>query len=521
MCMRVTLVVAACLASMCVAVNEADISADGIFLFGYTAVSQRQDAESIDAMRTEASDVSNRTMILETSSRVIEKAHVLIDALPQLNFFLWGCQCHGYDCNACYVYLLVNLLGLLTCMAYLARRLYSYVSAHVPEDSAGSKVQSALHIPGVLWCLLCILSIAAYIGGSYLPHGAWHQDIMGCALNVTINLTFASTFHIWMSQRSASYSWGYVPFTLQILLVPWITTDRMPFPWQPMGCPNWLDFIFLIFSFVCGTWAALCPSICLEKVDGGNRRHDEQDSGVRCAALHVPMEALQVLCACLSLLYLQCCAIDVASNSNSNLTTLAHVIYHLVWSYLRPSYAALFALYWLKRSPGYFVGLLQAVACGIGFGYFFLLCPLSVTAISSGSGMIASTCSSAPANSTTFYATFHNIEATCLYLSWVLFFLHALNNSTRCGRDEKSRDVGHPSFADIACAFGVTTFAITFAMQAWSTQSTHATKPADPFLSFWLWILEIWGGYVAVIVLVGSRLAMTSVPCQWWQVSVA
>ena len=55
-------------------------------------------------------------------------------------------------------------------------------------------------------------------------------------------------------------------------------------------------------------------------------------------------------------------------------------IYHTAWSYLRPMYVLTFALYYLKRqflSAG--EELWQAAACGFGFVFFWLLCPLVVS----------------------------------------------------------------------------------------------------------------------------------------------
>jgi hypothetical protein len=135
--------------------------------------------------------------------------------------------------------------------------------------------------------------------------------------------------------------------------------------------------------------------------------------------LYLQYELVAFLCSALSSLYLFVVMWYWVAWGEG---TFSNLLYHVSWSYLRPSYAILFALYWFKSLPGW--QFMQTVVCGGAFFFFAFLCPLTETTKSAKFGY----CGFTPADGFTRDAvgfSSHKCEAFCFYLSWFLYAMHS------------------------------------------------------------------------------------------------
>lgn len=98
------------------------------------------------------------------------------------------------------------------------------------------------------------------------------------------------------------------------------------------------------------------------------------------------------------------------------------VLYHIIWSFIRPCSALLFLVYWLMHLP--FLRSLQALVCGVGFVHFAFFAPLTETARTYHGGTRFSV--GLPVERTHLGLASHRVESLCFCLSIALFFLHGV-----------------------------------------------------------------------------------------------
>lgn len=197
---------------------------------------------------------------------------------------------------------------------------------------------------------------------------------------------------------------------------------------------------------VCSLWALRCKDVLVTLVPEEYRgwrpatlaRIDHgYTSGKASAPCVVYAETVPLTCAFLSFTYLLCFYIK---DDVGHPTLFSDSLYHTSWSYLRPSYVLMFAIYWLKRFGPFWMVLLQAALCGFGVIYFMVLAPLATTKATArgascfheeehlhgrhrhdyyedGEYFALQSCSS---------KTYHEMESIGFYLSMVLFVVHGL-----------------------------------------------------------------------------------------------
>lgn len=240
--------------------------------------------------------------------------------------------------------------------------------------------------------------------------------VLECIFNFIVISSIASALHLSFARAF------WLPFIMQILLLPMLTSDRMPMPGQPHW-PSWLHHASMSVTFVWAVLASLQSAIritlALKPSDEAVR---EQGKQPRERVLHVHYESIAIACAFWSMAYLVALAIQELADIEGypRVSRVACVAYHISWSFLRPSYVTLFAVYWLKRLPYY--QHLQAAICGMGFFFFLVLAPLSET---HKSHMYGTTFASDDGYTHLGHAA-HRTEAACFYASWMLFFVHGV-----------------------------------------------------------------------------------------------
>lgn len=419
-------------------------------------------------------------------------------------FTSWGTLCFDGFCNEGYIFVTIEYAGSLVCTWYVLTCLFGLGSPPANVEASSTKPKQT-KIQGFVWSVLSVASIAVYIIPPwFMQEGLLRNRVMACALNANMFFTLGATFHIWMTGRSACKHCCWIPFIIQILLMPCMTSDREPFAWQPDGCMNWLDNSSMVFAGICAFCSACCPSIYIERVDMNEA--GKIVGGGPVGSVQLPFEAIQVCNALFSVVYLVAVGCDSFLPSSS---WLASPVYHISWAMLRRSYVVLFAFYWMKRFPGYVAGVLQAFACGFGAFYFLFWCPLSQTSLSSGH---ADTCTVfAGSKPTPLGRQFHSMEAAVFILSWVLFYLHGLSSSSSW-RSKNSCIAGSIKQADLACFLGFVSFVVQ-----WINPSHDVISNMPSYL---YWVACVWGGYFALMIVASCPFVFGDISCDWWSCSV-
>ena len=238
-----------------------------------------------------------------------------------------------------------------------------------------------------------------------------------------------------------------MPLAIQSLVLPFVVPDREPFHFQPsvtLGCPNWLYHIVAVYSVFCSivVWNSkdVYITIALEQVRGWRPAQPKMCN----VPIAVYFDSLPLACAALSLVYLLVVARlpDGSEPDGLGLRHFSAALYHVCWAFLRPTYALLFALYWLKRQErGVFW---QSLLCGFGGLYFVAVCMLSTTKAGSNTVAEASqeshmewtatdSCGGLIVGSPTglqppLGATVHFEEALSFYISWLMFMVHGIES---------------------------------------------------------------------------------------------
>ena len=262
-----------------------------------------------------------------------------------------------------------------------------------------------------------------------------------------------------------------IPVLLLVGTYPFIVPDRIPFSFQPEGCPNWSHHAIAACGLACTCfllWRGGTLRVTLTVVPPEGRL---MELSLRPRRLSVPFEAVPLVSAALSITYLV--AVHWLRQS-----VAARAVYHIAFSLLRPAYALLGACYWLKRFERFQV--LQATVCGFILLYFAVIAPVATT-------------SATWAYATCFHPSFevpidqdepdalhlepglkvsygeydgplgsgaHAAESTGFYLSWNLFLFHGLASGawlphSDWGGETARRRCG---FADVAAVLSVVAF---------------------------------------------------------------
>ena len=200
------------------------------------------------------------------------------------------------------------------------------------------------------------------------PPPVYPSEAIGRARAVFWNmLSFALlglSVHLGAQCRSA------IPVLLLVGIYPLIVPDRIPFSFQPEGCPNWSHHAIAACGLACTCfllWRGGSLRVTLTVVPPEGRL---MELSLRPRRLSVPFEAVPLVCAALSITYL----VTVHWLRHS---VAARAVYHIAFSWLRPAYALLGACYWLKRFERFQV--LQATVCGFILLYFAVIAPVATT----------------------------------------------------------------------------------------------------------------------------------------------
>jgi hypothetical protein len=215
-----------------------------------------------------------------------------------------------------------------------------------------------------------------------------------------------------------------LPLALMLLALPFLIADRVPFSFTGLW-PQVFDNGFAVASVVLA-WATACMSPLRITLD-----HELCRKSTRSPDLFFYCERLQQLCAALSFLYLLVCFQWTMFGHKQVLD----IIYHLIWSLLRPAYVLLYFVYYLKRLPN--LACLQSFISGVGFFYFVLFSPLTETKMTYHGGTRFIDEDYHELAYTPLGQASHRIEALGFYVSMILFYVHGICSGSWAHASEK------------------------------------------------------------------------------------
>jgi hypothetical protein len=199
--------------------------------------------------------------------------------------------------------------------------------------------------------------------------------------------------------------------SVHLLALPWLLADHVPFP--VLGkWPQTFDHAFAVTSTALAWTTSLLPplKIGLQQEPRGKNAHGKD--------LCFNFERLQQFCAALSFLYF---VISFLWRKHGHLQVL-DIVYHLIWSLLRPAYVLLFFVYHLKRVPC--LAWLQSFACGVCFFYFLLFSALTETRLTYPGGTRFN--NDEELAWTKFGRASTRVEELSFYISMMLFYVHGI-----------------------------------------------------------------------------------------------
>ena len=310
-----------------------------------------------------------------------------------------------------------------------------------------------------------------------------------------------------------------IPVLLLIGIYPFIVPDRIPFSFQPEGCPNWSHHAIAACGLACTCfllWRGGSLRVTLTAVPLEGRL---MQLSLRPRRLSVPFEAVPLVSAAFSITYLV--AVHWLRHS-----VAARALYHIAFSWLRPAYALLGACYWLKRFER--LQLLQATVCGFILLYFAVIAPVATThatwayatcihpsfevPIENGSDVLDLD----PGLKVSYGESAgplgmgaHAAESTAFYLSWNLFLFHGLASGAWLphagwGGETAPRRRG---FADVVAVLSVVAFlGVVVAVPAIHIAAGESLLEGDGGgdlgISYFGWIgLHYFQGYALIIVI--------------------
>lgn len=318
---------------------------------------------------------------------------------------------------------------------------------------------------------------------------------------------------------------NYGPLMLMIVLVPLATPDRIPFSIEPGGCPNVFHHIVGVYALLCALWLLRCRDLRVGTV-AERARGDAQDiiAASRLAGSPAPcivyFEAVTLGCVFFSITYLLAIYFLIWNKANDHTSwdAFADGLYHASFSYLRPLYALVYALYYLKRfRSSAAMELVQACLCGFGLLYFAILCPMAVTSFTKH----GATCEHPVepilhhhyANMyededgeyhnmiTPLSKAAHRMESTAFYINMVLFLVHGLCSGS--WENDPPETVGFvgavawPTFVAFICIGVFIPVKSLIHIYTGIGYDDHETIPNDRPDSYLVWVsLHYWCGYL-------------------------
>eukprot|EP00933_Yihiella_yeosuensis_P055575 TRINITY_DN5440_c0_g1_i4.p1 TRINITY_DN5440_c0_g1~~TRINITY_DN5440_c0_g1_i4.p1 ORF type:complete len:490 (+),score=31.24 TRINITY_DN5440_c0_g1_i4:144-1613(+) len=293
---------------------------------------------------------------------------------------------------------------------------------------SGWKFQASVHTMRVsgYWCgVTCFASILLWY--SMWWKCGYHYNfsktdfaevqVLKCIQNLVLMTSLANGAHLSLTlcQRWSSLV-GLVPIALHVLWLPFNMHDRAPlFHIDHSLLGQGFHHVYMVFSLLCALCVLRCPQLYIT-LASELRCHVD-----RCPrdGFHMHFEQIVAVCAILSSVYLLCCWGWLLFGYDA---VFVQGLYHVTWSYLRPSYVILFAGYWLKKRPD---GLLaQAFLCGVGFVFFSLLCPLTTTGMTYKFDEMSEVWPKQPLIG---HAS-HRLEAISFIMSMALFWAHGISS---------------------------------------------------------------------------------------------
>jgi hypothetical protein len=147
-------------------------------------------------------------------------------------------------------------------------------------------------------------------------------------------------------------------------------------------------------------------------------QHEPRARNAQSKDLCFEFDRLQQFCAALSFF---CLVVSFLWRKHGHLQVL-DIVYHFIWSLLRPAYVLLYFVYHLKRVPC--LPWLQSFVCGVCFFYFLLFSVLTETRLTYHGGTRFN--SDEELAWTNLGRASHRVEELCFYISIILFYVHGI-----------------------------------------------------------------------------------------------
>lgn len=225
-------------------------------------------------------------------------------------------------------------------------------------------------VAGYVLGLLLASAVALYAVTLWL---GTYDGVQDCIWQVVLVMTFFGSMHLALSIQNPFL--GKAAFLIFVTILPFVTKDRVPFPIQTLGCPSPMNYFMMVHSSICAALLTRSPSISIHLVKEPYPGWSPSKDG----RVSLYFEAVPLLCAVLSVVYLGCCW-KWSKDGTGQHDVLSDAVYHMTWSLLRPSYVLCFALY-LFAMPPKCCGVSPMLA-GFGLVFFAAFCPITDTLMS-------------------------------------------------------------------------------------------------------------------------------------------
>eukprot|EP00929_Paragymnodinium_shiwhaense_P066811 TRINITY_DN33561_c0_g1_i1.p1 TRINITY_DN33561_c0_g1~~TRINITY_DN33561_c0_g1_i1.p1 ORF type:complete len:539 (-),score=35.62 TRINITY_DN33561_c0_g1_i1:97-1713(-) len=310
--------------------------------------------------------------------------------------------------------------------------------------------------PLLAWLLLRVderdADLKAYLVGEY----TW-QLLLTCTL---LGVIYLACSGLLARRLSVEAFLGVACSVVYLCFLPWVVNDRLPLPMQPLGCPSPLYAYWMVYA------AVICAACFCQSGDGltcrlrgrsrlfevarldvqGQEARGDNDLG---AVICIPSEVVAIIAAALSIVYLLCfLPPHLAWAPEAWKGSSRWIVYHFAWSYLRPAYTLLFAMYWLKWRPATGHPLYLAM-CSFGLLFFGSFCVLADTHAShrgnhfcDEEGELHLVKEVTLAKHNHLGMSFHACEAMCFTFSVILYVWNGIDGCAWCSTTKSAVMLG-------------------------------------------------------------------------------